>query len=217
MGSEMCIRDRTSTAPSLSDEESVPEISFTLASLSQGIRQAYSKTTINSDVITAYHQLLPRLLLLAVCTIWWNPQLRQWYSRHSASMTHLGEYYAVQPIILFCRMAAIHFLSPLNHTLEDDIRKGAHGFIALLIFAVSTVRTSLWDSRLTLMSPCWCHRILSVWTPDRRFPFNFMKTLSCQIFLLPTRTRNQASFMMNRLLGNPSQFMPLLHHSRCQA
>jgi len=79
---------------------------------------------------------MPYVLLLALCTVWWNNKLRYVLWRRNVVSGGLKELYVLQGTTLLGRVLSWYFLTSDTQRLAGDVLKAAHVFMLLFIVLV---------------------------------------------------------------------------------
>ena len=92
---------------------------------------------IDERCLTGITHWMPAVLALALATTWWNNQIRQKYLYNGGRMVGLRDYYTLQVIILAARVVAFWMsISPTTMTLDGEVLKGLHIFMAIFLALV---------------------------------------------------------------------------------
>jgi len=88
---------------------------------------------------------MPYVLLLALCTVWWNNKLRYVLWRRNVISGGLKELYVLQGTTFIGRVLSWYFLGSDTPRLAGDMLKAAHVFMVLFMVLVSAANPGMND------------------------------------------------------------------------
>ena len=121
------------TERGLGEVDEIFTTSKCLNEFARGLEVPPGCTTLTNPV--AYYGLI-----LGLCSLWWNPKLRERLNHNGGRIVGLADYYKLQGIVLVGRWIAWWFLSNMSIAGEEVVSiKGAHICVAFLVLVVSGI------------------------------------------------------------------------------
>jgi len=105
----------------------------------QCAQQLMNEKRLHKACVMPLSSWMPYVLLLALCTVWWNNKSRYVLWRRNVVSGGLKELYVLQGTALLGRVFSWYFLSSETPRLAGDVLKAAHVFMVLFIVLVSAV------------------------------------------------------------------------------
>jgi len=102
----------------------------------QCAQQLLNEKRLHKACVMPLSTWMPYVLLLALCTVWWNNKLRYVLWRRNVVSGGLKELYVLQGTTFLGRVLSWYYLSSDTPHLAGDVLKAAHVFMVLLIVLV---------------------------------------------------------------------------------